>query len=340
MAAQFSISSKRFREITGRFAQTKIMVIGDIMVDEYMWGEVNRISPEAPVPVVDIEEVSYRLGGAANVAQNLNKLGVTPVLVSVCGNDDNGKRLRSLLSRTSCTDQFIAASGTRPTTQKTRIMARTQQIVRADKESRVDLTAQELTMVLQHFLNALPEVKGVIISDYAKGVVCRGLLEKVIDACRKQNLFIAVDPKERHFDLYRQVTVITPNLREAHTVLGVPFNHKADDAQIEKIGWEIIEQLDIPLLLLTLSERGMALFEREQRTFYHLPTVAKKVFDVTGAGDTVISVFTAACTCGATPFEAAFIANHAAGITVAELGTASVDVETLLRECIPDSGNQ
>jgi D-beta-D-heptose 7-phosphate kinase/D-beta-D-heptose 1-phosphate adenosyltransferase len=333
MTDRHFFSPARFDGIVSRFSKTGIMVIGDVMVDEYMWGDVNRISPEAPVPVVDIQDVTYRLGGAANVAQNLSKLGIIPLLVSVCGNDDNGTFLGKMLADISCSNRYILRSPERPTTQKTRIMARTQQIVRVDREKRHDLSTAELDCVIGNFLAALPLVKGVIISDYAKGVICRPLLEKVVETCRQENIFVAVDPKERHFDLYKHVTVITPNLREAHTMVGLPYNNKADDEHIRELGWNIIANLDLPYLLMTLSERGMALFERDNREFYHLPTVAKKVFDVTGAGDTVIGVFSAAITCGATPFEAAYLANHAAGITVGELGTASVDVQTLRSAC-------
>ena len=158
-------------------------------------------------------------------------------------------------------------------------------------------------------------------------------LENIITACNEKSLFISVDPKERHFELYKGVTVITPNLREAHTALGIPYNKNIPDEQIEMIGWQIIEKYKLSYLLLTLSERGMALLENEDKRFTHLSTVAKRVYDVTGAGDTVISIFSAAIICGASPREAAFIANHAAWLTVSEIGTASVDVESLLKAC-------
>ena len=331
--SEFTVSSERLKEITGNFKSAKVMVIGDIMIDEYMWGSVDRISPEAPVPVVAVDKVTTRLGGAANVVQNLSKIGVTPVLVSVCGNDYNGKQLGKMLSGIKCSPEYVYKSQDRPTTIKTRIMARQQQVVRADRELCSDLSGDELKEVLTNFEKALSGVNGVVISDYGKGVICPVFLENIITACNEKNLFIAVDPKERHFDLYKGVTVITPNLKEAHTALGILYNKNIPDEQIEMIGWQIIEKYKLSYLLLTLSERGMALLEGEDKRFTHLSTVAKKVYDVTGAGDTVISIFSAAIICGASPREAAFIANHAAGLTVSEIGTASVDVDSLLKAC-------
>jgi len=331
--ATFSLSSKRLKQITGGFTNTKIMVVGDIMLDEYIWGSVDRISPEAPVPVLAVDEESTRLGGAANVVQNLSKAGVTPVLVSVCGNDIYGARLHKQLEENRCSTNYILKSKARHTTVKTRIMARQQQIVRVDREACRDLDANETRKMVANFTRALSGVDGVIISDYAKGVVCPALLKEVISLCNKQKKYVAVDPKERHFNLYKGVTVITPNLREAHAILGIPYNRRIADTEIEGLGWRIVEKLDLSYLLLTLSERGMAIFEKKDKRFNRLPTVAKHVYDVTGAGDTVISIFSAAIICSATPLEAAFLSNHAAGITVTEIGTASVDVDTLIKAC-------
>ncbi len=326
------IDSQRIKTIISNFKKTKIIVIGDIMIDEYMWGEVNRISPEAPVPVVEVEEVSYRLGGAANVVQNLRKLSASPLLISIVGSDDNGKKMRSMLSELECSGEFVYTSTERPTTIKTRIMAKQQQVVRADQESTSKLTDKELNSLLNIFENLVSQddVGGVIISDYGKGVVCPIFLDKVVNRCRQKELYVAVDPKEKHFDRYKGVTVITPNLKEAHNALSLPFTGRISDEEIETLGWKLVDSLELTYLLLTLSERGMAIFERDGHVVNRLPTVAKKVFDVTGAGDTVISVFSAAMVRGATPIEAAYMANHAAGITIAELGTSSVTSEALL----------
>ncbi len=332
------IAPHHIPKIIQSFKNTRILVVGDCMLDEYMWGDVNRISPEAPVPVVSVEETTVRLGGAANVAQNLDRLGITPVLVSVIGQDVTGQNVSALLSRNNCTDAFLCKSSTRPTTIKTRIMARQQQVVRADRERTTDLDDNELKDISAKFAQAIQDVKGVIISDYAKGVICPRFLKSIIAACRERDIFVAVDPKERHFDLYANVSVITPNLKETYTALGLPPERRPSDSAIKAMGWQLLDKLDLAYVLMTLSERGMGLFEKEQRKFTHLSTVAQEVYDVTGAGDTVISVFSAAMICGATPFEAAYMANHAAGITVAEIGTASVDAETLLQACLQEHG--
>jgi len=304
------------------------------MVDEYMWGEVRRISPEAPVPVVDVEEVTRKPGGAANVVQNLRKLNIKPTLISVCGNDGNGRFLREMIDELDCQTDGLFQSNERPTTIKTRIMARNQQVVRADREVTDSLSKNEYEALLKLFLKNIGNVNGVIISDYGKGVISEPLISKVIETCAAKNIFIAIDPKEKHFNLYKGVSVITPNLKEAHTMLGLTPPRRCSDEEVQELGWKLAEALELPYLLITLSERGMGLFQREGRIYSHLPTAARKVFDVTGAGDTVISVFSAAVVAGATPLEAAFLANHAAGLTVAQLGTAYVTQEELVGACV------
>jgi D-glycero-beta-D-manno-heptose-7-phosphate kinase len=326
------MATTRLKSIVTKFPKASIIVFGDVMIDEYMWGDVRRISPEAPVPVVEVESVTRRLGGAATVIQNLQKLGITPILLSVCGQDENGKCLKSILSDIQCTADGLIESTYRPTTIKTRVMARHQQIVRADRELIGDLNTEESEQLWKLFEQYFQNADGVIISDYGKGVISQPIISRIIEKCISNSKFVAIDPKDRHFDLYKGVSIITPNLKEAHAMLGIPYRYCSDD-EIRNIGWKIMDNLALPYLLITLRERGMALFEREGRNISHLPTVAQKVFDVTGAGDTVISVFAAAITCGATPFEAAFLANHAAGLTVAELGTASVDPQSLLTAC-------
>jgi|WetSurMetagenome_2_1015567.scaffolds.fasta_scaffold00026_47 D-glycero-beta-D-manno-heptose-7-phosphate kinase len=327
------ISTARLSQIIKGFARSSIMVIGDSMLDEYVWGDVARISPEAPVPVVHVQSRSFRLGGAANVVQNLKSLNVTPHLVSLCGDDEPGKSIRERLTQSGCSADGLIVSSHRTSTIKTRIMARHQQIVRVDAESVNDLTVAEAALLWDKFSSLLSEVQGVIISDYSKGVVSKPFLARILNACKKRRVFVAIDPKKRHFDLYKGVNIITPNLREAHAALGLPYVN-IEDKDIETLGWAIIRKLDLPYLLITLSERGMALFDRAAHRYFHLPTVAQNVFDVTGAGDTVISVYSAAVTSKAKPLEAAFLANHAAGLTVAELGTACVTGEELLAACI------
>lgn len=326
-------SCDRLKEIVDNFPKTSIIVVGDVMLDEYFWGDVRRISPEAPVPVLEVQSISRRLGGAANVIQNLAKVGVQPTLISVCGKDENGVHLKQMLDEIRCTGKGIFVSEKRPTTIKTRIVARNQQIVRADRELVQDLDNTESDYLWNCFNDSFEKTNGVIISDYGKGVISKPLLANIMKKCTSQKKFMAIDPKERHFELYTGASVITPNLKEAHTMLGVPYRNCSDD-EVKELGWKIADKLQLSYLLITLSERGMGLFDRSDRSFIHLPTMARKVFDVTGAGDTVISIFSAAFASGATPLEAAFLANHAAGITVAEPGTVSVDPQTLLQNCM------
>ena len=328
-----TISKTRLAQICNAFSRSSIMVIGDSMLDEYVWGDVLRISPEAPVPVVRVQSRSQRLGGAANVVQNLTSLGVTAHLLSLCGDDEPGKNLRDKLAQSGCSLGGLLVSSHRASTIKTRIMARHQQIVRVDSETPVDLLKDEADMLWKKFVSLLPLVDGVIVSDYSKGVVSKPFLSRILSACRKKRKFVAIDPKERHFELYKGVNVITPNLKEAHAALGLPAA-QVDDYELQSLGWAIVKKLNLPYLLITLSERGMALFNRETHAYSHLPTVAQNVFDVTGAGDTVISVYSAAITGKATPLEAAFMANHAAGLAVAELGTACVTRDALLKACL------
>ncbi|HAJ79400.1 MAG TPA: D-glycero-beta-D-manno-heptose-7-phosphate kinase [Fibrobacteres bacterium] len=328
-----TISKDRLKKIVSGFKNSSIMVVGDCMIDKYIWGDVRRISPEAPVPVVQVESQTSRLGGAANVVRNLSSIGVTSYIVSICGNDGDGMQLREMLQTNGCRVEGLHSSKARPTTVKTRILAKHQQIVRVDNEITSDLDADEYKNIWKKVNELLPHVDGVIISDYAKGVISAPFIGNLVKKCKAMKKFVAVDPKERHFCFYKGISIMTPNLKEAHIALGIPYTNCTDD-EIRSLGWNIINKYSLPYLLITLSERGMALFEREGKVFRQLPTVAQKVFDVTGAGDTVISVYSAAITSKANPFEAAFLANHAAGLTVAELGTAAVTPELLLNACM------
>jgi rfaE bifunctional protein, domain I len=326
------VAINRLKKIVSQFSKASILVVGDCMIDKYIWGDVKRISPEAPVPVVEAQSQTFRLGGATNVVQNLRALGVTTYLVSLCGKDQDGELLRKMLDKTGCRTEGLFASDSRPTTCKTRIMAKHQQIVRLDNEITGELNKQENEHLWNSITDFLPKVQGVIISDYAKGVISQPLIGALLKKCKAQKMFVAIDPKERHFNLYKGVSIMTPNLNEAHIALGIPSAFCSDE-EVKNLGWKIVNKFGLPYLLITLSERGMALFEKKGMLFTHLPTMAQKVFDVTGAGDTVISVYSAAITCTASPYEAAFLANHAAGLAVSELGTACVDPRSLLETC-------
>lgn len=317
-------------DIITNFENRKILIVGDIMLDEYIWGRVNRISPEAPVPVVDVTERSVRLGGAANVVQNLASVGIKPYIAAICGEDSNGKLLHSELEKSGCDISALVSSSERPTTTKTRIMAHQQQVVRVDDEDSRNLTPNEEKQLLKAIKNTIDEMDAIVVSDYGKGVITPTLLDEIKKYALEHDIFISVDPKENHWDFYGAVDVITPNLKEGYESLGLTLKGMPEDEEIIKRGWEIVNRYSLRYLLLTLSEKGMMLFDRDNHEPTHLHTVAKDVYDVTGAGDTVISLFTAAIAAGATPIEATFISNHGAGITVAEIGTTSVTPSELI----------
>ncbi len=324
------IDISRVTEIIKDISNKKILIVGDIMLDEYIWGRVNRISPEAPVPVVDVTERSVRLGGAANVVQNLSSMGATPIIAAVCGNDSNGDLLFKELTQSGCDISTLIRSEERPTTTKTRIMAHQQQVVRIDDEDNSNLSEAEELELFSSIEKIIDSVDAVLISDYGKGVITPTLLKKLTALTTERNIFVSVDPKENHWDLYGAVDVLTPNLKEGYESLGLTLKGMPEDPEIIERGWQIVEKYSLRYLLLTLSEKGMMLFDRDKHEPTHLQTMAKDVYDVTGAGDTVISLFTAAIAANATPIEATFIANHAAGITVAEIGTTSVTPDELL----------
>jgi len=326
------ITIKKAEKILKNITKTSIMVIGDIMLDEYLWGDVTRISPEAPVPVVNVSDSTLKLGGAANVAYNIQELGATPILVSVIGNDGNGSRLKSLLFENCIEADSLIESKSRPSTHKTRIIARNQQVVRADRESNEPLNEDEYMGIKKMIREKIHSCKGCIISDYGKGILTKKLVKFIIQECNKAGIFVSIDPKIRDIKDYSGASLMTPNLKEAHELLGLPVKSRTDD-EIKEIGWNLLEKAQAENLLVTLGSQGMALFQSNKASFQHLETVAQKVFDVTGAGDTVISVFTSAVAAGATLKDAMILSNHAAGLIVGELGTAAVTPESLLSTC-------
>lgn len=306
------------------------MILGDVMLDEYIWGSVSRISPEAPVPVVEVMDESVKLGGAANVALNVKTLGDIPLLVSIIGKDKNGDRLKELLSGAEISSQGIFVDETRRTTAKTRIIAHSQQVVRADRENTEELSS-DMTSRLVDFIKQKirqDKISALLISDYGKGVISLNLLNEVISLARENNIFISVDPKETHFMNYKGVSIITPNHSEAGFAYGKRIK---DEKSLEEVGWGLLERLEAEALLITRGEKGMSLFEKN-KTLTNFPTVAKEVYDVTGAGDTVISALTSAYSAGANLKEAALISNHAAGIVVGEIGTAQVTKDELYQD--------
>ena len=308
-----------------RFSGRRVAILGDCMLDRYVWGRVDRISPEAPVPVVEIERESFTLGGACNVAANLRALGAEPVLFGVAGDDADALALRTALDQAGISSARVIVDPLRPTTVKTRIVANSQQVVRADRESRADLTGAALERLLSDLEAVLPECEGLVVSDYGKGVIHPRTLEHALPLARRSGMAVSVDPKESHIDAYREVSILTPNQHEAGWVQG---RRIVDEASLMDVGWGLQRRLDAGAVLVTLGAGGMSLFERGGR-YTHIATVAREVYDVTGAGDTVVSVVALALAAGAEFVTACALANHAAGIVIREVGTAACTLQQL-----------
>jgi len=314
------------RDRIAHFTGRKVAVLGDLMLDRYLWGRVDRISPEAPVPVVEIERESETLGGAGNVAVNLRSLGARPVLIGVVGDDELGEDLREAFTARGVDARGVETDRTRPTTVKTRLIAQSQQVVRFDRESRADLAGDALERVIGFLERELPNCEALVVSDYGKGVIHPRTLEAALGVARGRGIPVCVDPKESHIDHYRGVSILTPNQHEAGWVQG---RRIVDEASLMEVGWGLQKRLDADAVLVTRGPQGMSLFEKSGR-YTHLPTVAREVFDVTGAGDTVVSVVALALAAGADFPSACSLANHAAGVVIREVGTAACTPEQLI----------
>lgn len=319
------MDKKHIIEILNNFPEKTIFVVGDIIMDQYIWGRVTRISPEAPVPVVDMEEESFLLGGAANVLNNIISLGSKALICGVVGHDDTGRKVIHELRVRGIDTGGIIVESNRPTTIKTRIIAHSQQVVRYDREKRDEINHNSREIIKEYLKNRLSEIDALIISDYCKGVITKELISEIVALVNSKGLPIVADPKVGHFDLYEGITLITPNTLEASDGSGV---YIYDNKSLEMAGKALIEKLGCKATLITRGEEGMTLIE-DNRDITYIPAVAKKVFDVTGAGDTVIGVMALAIAAGATLKEAAIIANHAAGIVVGKVGTAVIGMEEL-----------
>ena len=319
-----------FAKLIQAFRQKNILIIGDIILDRYIFGKVSRISPEAPVPVVDVARESFLLGGAANVANNIIALGGKVTVAGVVGKDRAGDVTRELLAASGISGDGIIEDS-RPTTVKSRVIAHNQQVVRFDREDRRKLEGKSLGIFLKYIKGVLPQFDAVIISDYQKGVVTAALVKAVVKFAKQKKTFVAVDPKVGHFHLYKNVSIITPNLMEASQGSGIEIK---DEKSLLRAGKALLSRISSASVLITRGEEGMSLFERDSTKgikVTHIPTVAVKVFDVTGAGDTVIAAFTLAHAAGASLRDSAIISNHAAGIVVGEVGTAVATPETLIQ---------
>src|SRR5437667_960454 len=319
-----SLDRRRIEQLLNRFAANTIVIVGDVMLDEFIWGKVQRISPEAPVPVVEVLDETYHMGGSANVAANIRGLEGTPIPIGVLSRVSAADRVLDLLRQSGIEVSGLVRDD-RPTTLKTRIIAQNQQVVRTDRESRKALSPQVNADLASAFLRHLPQAKAVIVSDYDKGVVNRELLSAILPNARSAGVPVFLDPKVPHADYYRPITLITPNQREAELLTGTAIE---DERGLEDAGRKLLEKFECEYALITRGEEGMSLFSGSGSR--HLPTFAREVFDVTGAGDTVIATLALARAGGATMEESAILANHAAGIVVGKVGTATVSRSELL----------
>ncbi len=318
-------NTRKLLKIVNDFRRARILVIGDIMLDEFVWGKVSRISPEAPVPVVEVTKESIMFGGAANVLQNIRALGGEAVLVGVIGNDYNGERMIEMLKEAGYRTDGIIIDRLRPTSIKTRVVAQHQQVVRFDRESKEELSMRTYGGVKAFLESKLHEFDAVIVSDYGKGLINRGIISHILKSKDRNGTVVAVDPKIRNFRSYRGVTVITPNQKEAEEACGFEINSAKT---LTKAGAYLLKTYDTDAILITRGDHGMSLFQSDG-TIKHIPTIAKEVYDVTGAGDTVISTLTLALAARASWIDACIISNHSAGIVVGKLGTATASAKEL-----------
>jgi D-beta-D-heptose 7-phosphate kinase/D-beta-D-heptose 1-phosphate adenosyltransferase len=321
------MSKKRAFEIIDRFPRSGVLVVGDIMADHFIWGKVSRISPEAPVPVVEVRKDSFMLGGCANVLNNIFAMGGRVYMAGVVGSDETGRRLLSEFRNRGVETGGIAVEEGRPTTLKTRIVAHGQQVVRFDHEDRRPVQARSIRRILSYIRSVRESLGAIVVSDYSKGVVTRPLLEGIRKEIAGRPIFTCVDPKQKDFSFYEGFDIITPNHHEAGSAVGEESLNGHDPVQV---GMKLLERYDFRAVLITRGEEGLSLFERDGRIRHTaFPTEAREVFDVTGAGDTVIGVLSLCMASGSTFREAAYLANHAAGIVVGKVGTATVTREEL-----------
>ncbi len=312
-------------EFVHKFKDLKVLVFGDVMLDRYWWGSVSRISPEAPVPIVNLSGTTLVAGGAANVAANIAGLGATPFLVGVIGEDSEADLIISVLAEKNISAEHLIKMPGRGTTVKTRIVAHSQQVVRVDQETKSNLNETEETLVWNKISALLNQIQIIIISDYGKGIATEDLLLRLITTARERGLLVIVDPKGKNYQKYRGATMLTPNRFEVGEALQL---ENLDQTTIEKAGREMIDEFDLTAMLITQGEGGMTLFEKNAQP-HHLPVTARNVYDVTGAGDTVIACLTAAAGVGASFLEAAKFANIAAGLVVEQIGTTAITLEML-----------
>ncbi len=325
------------------FPRFRIAVLGDLMLDRYIWGNATRISQEAPVPVVEVHRCTAVPGGGANVARNVLSLGGAAQAVGCIGCDQEGEELRTLLQQAGVDISALLTDPERPTTVKTRVLAGNQQVVRIDSENTAELTdilRQKLLLSLQQELHS-GNIQALILEDYAKGVFNHSFMQAICDCARSAAVFTTLDPHPSHLFSVQGLKLMTPNRAEAFTLAGIPFQpnqgQPLQDQALLKVGATLMDIWQPELLLITLGAEGMALFRRDTTLPYHIPTEARQVFDVSGAGDTVMATMTMALLAGAAPEEAAQIANAAAGLVVGYVGTAAISAQALQEHLLKKS---
>ena len=327
------LTIERCKEILKNAEGQEIAVIGDIMLDRFIWGNVSRISPEAPVPVLEFERETYHLGGAANVSSNIKSLGAKPILLGVLGDDRESEIFLDIMRQQGLTNDGIFIDPDKSTTVKTRLIAVNQHIARIDRENKqyIDKNIQEFFL---NYLKSIKNLKAIVFEDYNKGLLPKEFIKRVIDFAREKNIFISVDPKQENFFEYKNVNLFKPNLKEAQYALGYPLNSLEERI---RGGKDIIERLQCDNILLTLGADGMMLFGKNCQTLI-IPTGARQVADVSGAGDTAIATFTIATIGGASIEESAMISNYAAGTVCEKPGVVAIEIEDLLRTIKRNSG--
>ena len=324
------LSREQWKERLSALAGKRVAVVGDIMIDRYYWGSVHRVSPEAPVPVVDVESESVRLGGAANVANNIRALGGIPILVGLVGGDHPGHMLKELLEEQNLSTEGIVTDPSRPTTIKTRVIAAGQHVVRVDYESKADCPGPLLHRLVDAVKYGIQSLDAILIEDYNKGVVTRDVIRELTGLATKHGKVITVDPKFNNFLEYKNVTVFKPNRREVEEVLG---GRLRSDDDVLRAGNRLLELLGARNVLLTRGEQGMSLFESDG-TVTNIKTFADSVQDVSGAGDTVISTLTLALATGMDVKEACLLSNCAAGVVVKSVGIVPITPDELLEAAL------
>ena len=319
------ISQERLTEIKNNFSGKNIMVVGDMMLDGYYWGKVKRISPEAPVPVVELNNEFLRFGGAANVALNILKLNGNPFPVGVVGDDAGAEDFKKLFNDLGILQNGIVTDPNRPTTIKTRVIADQQHIVRIDRESKSYISNDIEEKILEKIKERIEQTDAIILQDYNKGVLTKSLIKNIISLANQHNTIITVDPKFNNFLEFENVTVFKPNKKETEDIFGIRID---SDKDIELAGKRLLNNLKSKYVLLTLGELGIALFENGKE-IKRIPTKARNVSDVSGAGDTVISTLTMALAAGTNIYEAAYFANYAGGLVCEEVGIVPIDIDKL-----------